>query len=199
MRGPEMNDADFTRLFPEFAQTDAVLRQAKLLEAATRMGGPDATVWGPFAAPGTPPFIADTAQGNLAAHYLIASPFGGPTRLNPKSGRSTYLDKYEELERIVGLAQGPVVSGSLPGAPPGAITTQAVFLPGLGTVAVTNGSTAITFVQPQTMMPGTLLEFASQGGGVYSLASAILNGTSGTLAAPYNGVSNPTTSWTHCP
>jgi hypothetical protein len=90
--------------FPEFAQSDQTYVTAKLSEAAVRMGGNivagPARIWGCFAPSGSPPTIADMAQGNLAAHYLISGPYGTELRLDPKgNGRSQYLDKYEELER----------------------------------------------------------------------------------------------------
>lgn len=112
-----MTPNDFFLNFPEFKDTDPVLVAAKLNEAATRMGGPDATVWGAFATP-TPATaasgptkmnIADIAQGNLAAHYLISSPFGTEMRLEAGDGSSTYLRKFEELEQAV--AGGFVVAG----------------------------------------------------------------------------------------
>jgi hypothetical protein len=100
-----MTPAAFFASFPEFQDTDAIIVAAKLQAAATRMGmaGDGINVWGPFApaaAPGQPQSqtTADLAQGNLAAHYLVSSPFGTNMRLDPKSnGRSIYLDVFEDL------------------------------------------------------------------------------------------------------
>jgi len=118
-----MTPNDFMLNFPEFNRTDRLLVAAKLNMAAARMGGPDVGVWGPFAQPSaaiqsggptvpggpTPMTIADMAQGNLAAHYLVTSPFGTELRLEPGNGRSSYLDAFDELCQCV--AGGFLVSG----------------------------------------------------------------------------------------
>lgn len=97
--------ADFLKLFPEFAETNPLLVSAKLQLAAARMGGPDYSVWGPpSSTPGVTPSLADTAQGNLAAHLLMTSPFGTSTLLVQKKGDSSktaYLEAFEELELAV--------------------------------------------------------------------------------------------------
>jgi hypothetical protein len=104
-----VSPGDFLRLFPEFRETDGALIAAKLNAAAARMGGPDFGVWPPFAVPTQPPAppaqmsLTDLAQGNCAAHYLISSPFGTDMRLEPGgSGRSVYLDLFDELCAAVG-------------------------------------------------------------------------------------------------
>ena len=111
-----LTPAAFLQLFPEFAgQTNPLLVQAKLQLAAARMGGPDYTVWGqPSLTPGATPSIADQAQAYLAAHLLMASPFGTSTLLaQPKdgSGKSEYLRAFEELE--LSVAGGFAVAGSV--------------------------------------------------------------------------------------
>lgn len=104
----------FLTLFPEFADTNAVLVQGKLNLAAARMGGPDGSVWGATASPGQPPTLADAAQGNLAAHLLMSSPFGVSTLLaqpNDGSGKTAYLEAFLEFEQAVagGIACAGVV------------------------------------------------------------------------------------------
>lgn len=107
-----MDLANFQAHFPEFRETDPQLVVAKLQAAAARMGGPDVTVWGGFAQPGQLPTIADIAQGNLAAHYLIKSPFGTEMRASADknaTSRSSYLDVFEDL--VQSVAGGFAVSG----------------------------------------------------------------------------------------
>jgi hypothetical protein len=104
----------FLTLFPEFVETNPILVQGKLQLAAARMGGPDQTVWGPTASPGNPPTLADAAQANLAAHYLMSTPAGVSTLLaQPKdgSGSTTYLQVFLEYEQAVagGIACAGVV------------------------------------------------------------------------------------------
>jgi hypothetical protein len=106
-----MTPQAFLAAYPEFRQADSVLVAAKLAEAATRMGmaGDGQNVWGPFAlpnAPGAPPVqptTADVAQGALAAHYLITSPFGTGLRIDmsKSNGDSVYLQKFKDLEASV--------------------------------------------------------------------------------------------------
>lgn len=118
-----MTPNDFLLNFPEFKGTDRLLIAAKLNEASARMGGPDQSIWGAYAMPTpatqsggptqaggpTPMTIADMAQGNLAAHYLIISPFGSELRLEPGNGESSYYAKFEELQQAV--AGGFAVAG----------------------------------------------------------------------------------------
>lgn len=102
--------ATFAISHPEFAQTDQGYVQAKLIEAAVRMGGPAVYVWGSFATSGQPLAFADVAQGYYACHLLACSPYGTETRMNPATTRSTYLDTFEELASCVG--GGVVVAAS---------------------------------------------------------------------------------------
>jgi hypothetical protein len=61
-----------------------------------------------------------------------------------------------------------------------------------GTVALTNGSTSITFSQTQTLPTGTQLYFAEQPGIIYTIASpGITAGMTGTLTQPYSGITAP--------
>jgi len=78
-----------------------MLITAKLQLAAARMGGPDFSVWPAFDTTGSAPSMTDLAQGNLAAHYLISSPFGTETRLDPKDGGSVYLDAFNDAQEAV--------------------------------------------------------------------------------------------------
>lgn len=193
-----MDLGTFKMHFPEFRETDPQLIVAKLQAAAARMGGPDSSVWGSFAASGQNPTLADIAQGNLAAHYLIKSPFGTEMRkADDDSSGSSYFDVFEELQEAVAgggiVAGGPTLSIAGGGAPPPAL----VFITGGGTASVANGSTAVTFAAPQTLQAGTLLAFASQPGAYYSVALSIVGQTSATIAAPYNGTTNAATAWTH--
>jgi hypothetical protein len=123
-----MGPGAFLQSFPEFEETRASLILAKLAEAAARMGGPNTSVWGSFAAqpvatmlatlplPPVPMLLADIAQGYLAAHLLLTSPYGSEMTLDPKSkGRSSYLDRFEELESGVAAASGFVVAGGQAG------------------------------------------------------------------------------------
>jgi hypothetical protein len=98
----------FFQNWPEFAQTNPVYVQACIGRAASRMGGPDYSVWGNPTTPTTPPAPpailtnVDSALGNLAAHYLISGPYGTNLRLDPKgNGRSMYLRAFEDLELTV--------------------------------------------------------------------------------------------------
>ena len=110
-----MSPSTFLLCYPEFAETLSTLIAAKLAQAAAQMGGPDHSVWGPFAAPVAPGVfpgltIADVAHGALSAHLVITSPSGTNLRLDPKSnGRSSYLEVYEALQAAV--AGGFLVSG----------------------------------------------------------------------------------------
>jgi hypothetical protein len=112
--------AQFLTFFPEFNQVDnASLIPAKLALAASRMGGPDVTVWGPFSTPTVPPAapanptIADLAQGYLAAHLLMTTPYGVSTLLTPKAAdgptSTAYLEAFQELE--TGLCIPVLVAG----------------------------------------------------------------------------------------
>jgi hypothetical protein len=94
--------------WPEFYETNPAFVLACLGRAATRMGGPDYTIWGNPTTVSVPPAapaaltIADSAQGYLAAHYLISGPYGTNLRLDPKgNGKSMYLREFEELELAV--------------------------------------------------------------------------------------------------
>ncbi len=91
-----MSPARFILFFPEFAQTDQSFVAAKLGEATARMGGPDPRVWGSYSLDSLPPSLTDIAQANLAADYLISSPFGTETRLDGDGGKSKYFRKWEE-------------------------------------------------------------------------------------------------------
>ena len=62
-----------------------------------------------------------------------------------------------------------------------------------GTVSVQNGQTSITFSGNQTLSAGDLLQFASQPGAWYALASPVSGSTSGTLTATYTGTTNAST------
>ncbi len=114
-----MTPAAFLQCFPEFEGVSPTLIGAKLAMAATRMGmaGDGVNVWGPFAPQTNTPSLAsmalaDVAQGNLAAHYLIASPMGASTLLVAnKAGKSSsfYLEAFGELEQ--GVAGGFAVAG----------------------------------------------------------------------------------------
>lgn len=92
-----MNVALFVLQFPEFAQVDANRIQAALNRAATRMGGPDASVWGSLAPAGQPPTQADEAQGCYAGALLMGSPYGFETRLQPGNGSNQYENRYLDL------------------------------------------------------------------------------------------------------
>lgn len=106
-----MTKTQFLQSFPEFRDTDPILIDAKLAQASARMGGPDVTIWGAFSTPGAQLMLADIAQGNLAAHYLVRSPFG--TQLsadkNSSGGSTSYLEVFLECEQAV--AGGFAVSG----------------------------------------------------------------------------------------
>ena len=96
-----MDVATFLTHYPEFGQTDQGHVQAKLNEAAARMGGPDPRVWGSFATSPQPPNLTDMAQGALAAAFLDTSPFGTETRLAKDEKTSTYWVKWEEYAMCV--------------------------------------------------------------------------------------------------
>lgn len=196
-----MTPATFLQLFTPFSRVTPNIVSGQLILAAAEMGGPDFSVWPAFAqtsletgANTTPLTITDLAHGYLTAHLLQTSPMGGMTRLAPEGtdGRSSYLDRFDGLCRSVAL--GPLVAGvyafssNVPGGP---IALTA----GNGTVALVNGSMAVTFALMQTLAAGTVLAFPiAQGGALYSLAFNLV-GTAGQLTAPYTGVSAPAAAW----
>ena len=57
-----------------------------------------------------------------------------------------------------------------------------------GTAAVATGSTAVTFSSPQSLVQGAPLNFSTQPGIWYALASSV-SGTTGTLSSNYSGPS----------
>ena len=189
-----MNAATFLAFFQEFRDTDPTIVTSKLVQASVRMGGPDTTIWGSYAAPGQTPTQADIAQGNLAAHYLYMSPFGTSLRLaDPDNDKTPYWDVFIELARA--LSVGPIVAGGLYGA--ATQTTTATLQPGSGTVSLVNGSPNVTFSFPQTLAAGTLMVFiGAQQGAYYALASNV-SGTTGVLTAVYTGPTATASSWNH--
>ena len=190
-----MDQTTFVQSFPEFRRVDPSIVASKLAFAAAKMGGPDFTVWPPFATAGQAPSLSDVAHGYLTAHLLQTAPFGAPTRLEPQGtdGRSTYLAEYEDICQAVG--GGFIVAGVLGGQTTTPGTGQLQLSPGTGTVALVHGSLGITFSVTQAMPAGTVLAFVgAQPGALYALAANVL-GTSGTLTAEYTGPSNPASSW----
>jgi hypothetical protein len=185
----------FVQLFPEFAETNAILVAGKLTLAATRMGGPDATVWGPFAQPGQAPTTADLAQANLAAHLLMTSPMGTSTLLAANTGGKVSTAYFEEFERLeLAMCSGAVVAG---GATPGTLgppNPGINFQVQFSTVALVNGSNAVNFSTSQIIPAGTVLVFAAQPGAYYTVANNV-NGTTGQLMSAYTGVSNTASGW----
>lgn len=187
----------FRQHFPEFARVSPPLIAAKLAIAAAKMGGPDVTVWGPFAPAGAPPTLADAAHGYLAADLVWNSPNGGATLLTTQKGdrKSHYRKEFEELETAV--CHGPLVAGGVFPAAPG-LTVAVGLTPGHGTVALVEGSPDITFANPQTFAAGTLLVFTSAQPGVYyALEVAIANSTTAVLSAAYGGPSAPSALWSY--
>ncbi len=85
--------ADFRGRFPTTfdAVADATIKAA--LEHATEHV--DATVWRTR---------ADTGIAYLAAHLLVAGPFGQPARLTSDKATSTYKREFDRLVRMVGGA-----------------------------------------------------------------------------------------------
>jgi hypothetical protein len=191
-----MTPAVFLQKFSNFTRTSPNIVANQLEMAASEMGGPDFSVWPPFAVEGQKLTLTDLAHGYLTAHLLQTSPNGGPTRLDPKGtdGRSSYLDRFEEICR--GVAGGMVVAGTLVG--PGVTSSGAgslVLEPGAGFVALVNGSLNVTFSIAQTLLAGTVLAFVgAQPGALYALA-ANLSGTAANLTAPYTGPTNPASRW----
>ena len=110
-----MTPAIFLQIFPEFAKVDGVLISGKLALAAAEMGGPDFSIWGNFATPGGVPTQADMAHGNLAAHYLMTSPFGTSTLLVTPTkggdGSTPYMQAFERIQ--LARCGGFVVAGSV--------------------------------------------------------------------------------------
>lgn len=198
-----MTPAAFVAQYPEYRKLESPFVQAKLAEAAALMGGPDTSVWGSFAAADTygrqaTLNLADVAHGALAADLLLTSPFGASLGLKSTGdGPSVYRKKY--VECLEAVANGPLVAGvgGGPSFPAAAPPPALAFVAGIGTADVTNGSTAVTFSLAVSLPAGCLLAFASQPGAYYSLALPITAGTSGTLAAPYTGVTNVATTWVH--
>jgi hypothetical protein len=102
-----LTPAVFLQNFPEYKDVDSTYVAAVLSRAATRMGGPDYTVWGQPTTPTTPPAppaaltIADQAQGYYAASLLLRSPFGASTMVAKGKGKDVYMQAFEELELAV--------------------------------------------------------------------------------------------------
>lgn len=96
-----MDARGFMAEYPEFSQTDPVLIAAKLAEAARWMDS-SANIWGPFGTSSMAATKADDGQKHYAAHLLSQHPFGGATRLEPGKGRTTYLERFEELRDSLG-------------------------------------------------------------------------------------------------
>jgi hypothetical protein len=191
-----MTPATFFQLFPEFAETSPNVVSGKLMLAAVEMGGPDFSVWPQFAStsqqglPITPLSVGDLAHGYLAAHLLQSTAFGTETMLQPTQ-ETTYGRKFDELMRSV--AGGMVVAGLGLGSPAGP-APGFVLEPGSGTVTLVNGSLNVTFSIPQSLGAGTVMAFVGlQPGALYALAANV-DGTSGTLTAPYTGTSGAS-SW----
>lgn len=184
-----MTPAAFLQSFPEFADTSSVLVNAKLMQAAAMMGGPDNTVWPAFALPGQPMTLSDVAQGNLAAHYLALSPFGTEMRLKTRQGsgdgvKTTYWTVWQDCaDAVVG---GFVVAGqvSFPILSP---NQSSGIRTGNGTVSVTNGSATVTFSTIQTFPLGTIFVFYAQPGVFYELQANMVGTTTGTISAPFGG------------
>jgi len=188
-----MTPAAFSVAFPEFGNTSAVLVQSRLQFAAARLGGPDFSIWPPFGLPGQLPSLTDLAQGHLAAHYLQSSAFGTETRLKPSESKTSYWEVFEDC--CLCVAGGFIVAGEMPVLPVFAVPGNLVLTPGNGTVAVTNGQTAITFANLQTLAAGTLVVFYAQPGVYYSLALNVNNSLNGVITAPYEGTTSPNSSW----
>lgn len=92
---------------------------------------------------------------------------------------------------VVSAAVTAATAGTLTAnysGPTAAATTSLVQQAISGTVAVTNGSTGVTFSVAQTFAAGDLLTFASQPGVYYALSAAVVSSTAGTLTAAYAGV-----------
>jgi hypothetical protein len=104
-----MNVAGFVLWYPEFAQVAVQNIQSALNRAAIKMGGPASDIWGSFATAGNQQTQADEAQAALAAHILVSTPLGGPTKLKTGDGRSSYLERFEEL--LYARAGGMLVAG----------------------------------------------------------------------------------------
>lgn len=191
-----MTPAAFSQRFPEFAEVGASLIEAKLQEAASLMGGPDVTVWGPCSQPGQPPALADTAQGYLAAALLWESPSGGATLLLPKGGKVHYRTQYQEI--VSGVCHGPLVAGNVAFANPGLSVPTTGLTPGAGTVSLLNGSPNVTFAQTQTLAKGTLITFPGvQPGVLYVLQANLVIGVAGALSAAYSGPTTPNAAWSY--
>ena len=87
-----MTVAAFLESFPEFTDVHAeypTLLDAKLGEAGRRVS---ASVTGD---------LYPDLVGYLAAHLVATSPQGQQARQASDKGRTTYLDEYERLSRVV--------------------------------------------------------------------------------------------------
>ena len=96
-----MDLAGFVAEFPEFADTNPVVVQAKLDEAARWMDR-SSQGWGPFGTTSMASTNADDGQKYLAAHIIAQMPFGASTRMEPTKGQTTYGDRYIELRDSLG-------------------------------------------------------------------------------------------------
>lgn len=199
-----MTPQTFRARYPEFNEVSPNLIAQVLAEAEARMGGPDASVWGGFAQPNAAgvqaaPTLADVAHGALAADILITGPFGASLGLKSTGdGPSIYRRTFDEL--VESVAGGFLVAGGAGLWPPQVAQPSSpalAFSAGTGTVAVSNGSTAVTFSSAQTLLAGTLVAFGAQPGAYYSILDPIVGATGGVLAAPYNGVSSAASTWVH--
>lgn len=188
----------FLQNFPELTRVGSVLIAAKLAIAAAKMGGPAVNPWGPLAAQGAPPTIADAAHGFLAAALIWESPNGGATLLpsmKPGGAKNRYRLEFEEIETA--LCTGGIVAGGCWPQAPG-LSIALGLTPGNGTVALVQGASTVTFANPQTFAAGTLFVFTSTQPGVYyALQVALTGGTVGQLSAAYSGLSAPTAQWSY--
>ena len=92
--------ASFRTRFPEFAETDDAMVQAKLDEVAVAL---DDRVFGAR---------IDEAVAYLVAHRLALSPFGQNARMVAKDGSTTYGEQYAGIQRAA--AGGPWAVGQTP-------------------------------------------------------------------------------------
>lgn len=79
----------FVAEFPQFAETERPIVEAKLQEATRYVA---ADIWGDK---------TDEGIKYRAAHLIECSPFGRGARLNKNNGATTYSDVFDELRLAV--------------------------------------------------------------------------------------------------
>jgi hypothetical protein len=157
-----------------------------------------------LAVPGIPGLAFDLEASNRDVISRIAAvdiPFGTYCEIIQSGGQAGYAQPAQDAAVAGAFASALAVSagGIALYDPLGVEESYSSYrVPVIlaGTVAVTNGSTAITFSTAQTLPQGQQITFVSQPGALYVLAAPLVAGTVGALTAAYAGATNGATNAT---